>query len=320
MLFLGFSNHEKRAPRSNPPVPLSSWSLRQTVCSTFSRSGWSVVRSASLAKAGTSKKWPPPRLHKVPTRSNKASPKTFKTALECWSNWGITGKELMHLTHVSNWRRDCTYARLFESTDTSHQWTHTGTRHTRTKYRPTVFWLVYVMHLSFLLHKELLLLRVWNVPPLKSRPQNWLSLLRFFMIFVTASRQILWWYHKKNGPHLVLFLTPLCRISFERFIIIQLDQEFPTFMKPEVNKNPPLGPNLNHLNTLHSLSPYFLHCYPSSYSQVSISVPFEFWDKSICVYHVTHACCMPRSSHPPCFNHFHAKNYFKLFVCSKTNL
>jgi hypothetical protein len=39
-----------------PPVPLSSWSLRQTVCSTFSRSGWSVVRSTSLAKGGTSKR------------------------------------------------------------------------------------------------------------------------------------------------------------------------------------------------------------------------------------------------------------------------
>jgi hypothetical protein len=32
---------------------ISKWS---TVCSTFSRSGWSVVRSASLAKGGTSKK------------------------------------------------------------------------------------------------------------------------------------------------------------------------------------------------------------------------------------------------------------------------
>jgi hypothetical protein len=38
------------------PVPLSSWSLRQTVCSTFLRSGWSVVRSASLAKGTTSER------------------------------------------------------------------------------------------------------------------------------------------------------------------------------------------------------------------------------------------------------------------------
>jgi hypothetical protein len=50
MRFLGFFNYEKGAPRSKLPVPLSSWSLRQTICSTFSRSGWSVVRSASLAK------------------------------------------------------------------------------------------------------------------------------------------------------------------------------------------------------------------------------------------------------------------------------
>jgi hypothetical protein len=37
----------------------------------FSRSGWSIVRSASLAKGGTSEKRPSPHLHKVPTRSNK---------------------------------------------------------------------------------------------------------------------------------------------------------------------------------------------------------------------------------------------------------
>jgi hypothetical protein len=43
MLFLCFSNHEKGAPRQE----ISKWS---TVCSTFSRSGWSVVRSGSLAK------------------------------------------------------------------------------------------------------------------------------------------------------------------------------------------------------------------------------------------------------------------------------
>jgi hypothetical protein len=59
---------------------LSSWSLRQTICSTFSRSGWSVVRSASLAKGGTSKKRPSPHLHKVPTRSYKMSQRTFQTA------------------------------------------------------------------------------------------------------------------------------------------------------------------------------------------------------------------------------------------------
>jgi hypothetical protein len=67
MRFLDFPNHEKGAPRSKSPVPLS-WSLQQTVCSTFSRSGCSVVNSASLAKGGTSKKRPSPHLHKVPTR------------------------------------------------------------------------------------------------------------------------------------------------------------------------------------------------------------------------------------------------------------
>jgi hypothetical protein len=55
-------------------LEISKWS---TVCSTFSRSGWSVVRSASLAKGGASKKRPSPHLHKVPTRSNKVSPRTL---------------------------------------------------------------------------------------------------------------------------------------------------------------------------------------------------------------------------------------------------
>jgi hypothetical protein len=49
MQFLGFSNHEKGAPRQEI-------SKLSTVYSTFSRSGWSVVRSASLAKGGTSKR------------------------------------------------------------------------------------------------------------------------------------------------------------------------------------------------------------------------------------------------------------------------
>jgi hypothetical protein len=74
MRFLGFSNHEKGAPRQE----ISKWS---TIWSQFSRSGWNVVRSASLAKGGTSKKRPSPHLHKVPARSNKVSPRTFQTAL-----------------------------------------------------------------------------------------------------------------------------------------------------------------------------------------------------------------------------------------------
>jgi hypothetical protein len=74
MRFLGFFNHEKRAPRQET-------SKRSTVCSTFSRSGWSVVRSVSLAKGGTSEKRPLPHLHKVPTRSYKVNPRTLQTAL-----------------------------------------------------------------------------------------------------------------------------------------------------------------------------------------------------------------------------------------------
>jgi hypothetical protein len=74
MQFLGFSNYEKGAPRQE----ISKWS---TVCSTFSRSRWRILRNASLAKGGTSKKRPSPHLHKVSTRSNKVSPWNLQTAL-----------------------------------------------------------------------------------------------------------------------------------------------------------------------------------------------------------------------------------------------
>jgi hypothetical protein len=74
MRFLGFSNPENGAPRQE----ISKW---LKVYSTFPRSGWSVERSAPLAKRGTSKKRPSPHLHKDPTRSNKVSPRTLQTAL-----------------------------------------------------------------------------------------------------------------------------------------------------------------------------------------------------------------------------------------------
>jgi hypothetical protein len=44
----------------------SSWNHLITLV-TFSRSGWSVERSASLSKGGTSKKRLSPYLHEVPT-------------------------------------------------------------------------------------------------------------------------------------------------------------------------------------------------------------------------------------------------------------
>jgi hypothetical protein len=40
----------------------------KTIVTLFSRSGWSVVSSASLAKGGTSKNRPSPHLHEVSTR------------------------------------------------------------------------------------------------------------------------------------------------------------------------------------------------------------------------------------------------------------
>jgi hypothetical protein len=74
MWFLGFSNHEKGAPRQD----ILKWTM---VCSMFSRSGWSVVRNALLSKGGTSKKRPSTHLHKIPTWSNKVSPWTLQMAL-----------------------------------------------------------------------------------------------------------------------------------------------------------------------------------------------------------------------------------------------
>jgi hypothetical protein len=73
MWFLGFSNHEKGAPRQE----ITKWS---TVCSTFLRCGWSIVRSASLAKGGTLKR-DHHHTSKVPTWSNKLSPWTLQTVL-----------------------------------------------------------------------------------------------------------------------------------------------------------------------------------------------------------------------------------------------
>jgi hypothetical protein len=65
--------------------------------------GGAFLRSASLAKGGTSKKRLSPHLHQFPTRSNKVSPRTFQTAFyittvswrhRAWS-WPLT----------SMWRR-----------------------------------------------------------------------------------------------------------------------------------------------------------------------------------------------------------------------
>jgi hypothetical protein len=116
MRFLGFSNHNKR---SKPPAPLSSWSLRQTVCSTFSRSGWSVVRSAPLATGGTSKSRPSPHLHKVPTRSNKVRPRTLQTALVHTHTHTYTYTHTHTHTHLPS--RACFTRKPMESTCDSRQ-------------------------------------------------------------------------------------------------------------------------------------------------------------------------------------------------------
>jgi hypothetical protein len=58
----------------------SSWTHLITLFM-FSRSGWSVLRIVLLAKGGTLKKRPSLHLHRVLTQSNKASPRTFQTAV-----------------------------------------------------------------------------------------------------------------------------------------------------------------------------------------------------------------------------------------------
>jgi hypothetical protein len=68
-----FEKVDRWNPIRTPAIPSRSL--------TFPRSEWNVVRSASLAKGGTSKKRPSPHLHKVPIQSNKVSPLTFQTAL-----------------------------------------------------------------------------------------------------------------------------------------------------------------------------------------------------------------------------------------------
>jgi hypothetical protein len=61
-------------------------------------SGWSVVRSASLAKGGTSKNRPSSHLHKVPTRSKKVSPRTSQTSLVYHADPSVSTLKLVHMS------------------------------------------------------------------------------------------------------------------------------------------------------------------------------------------------------------------------------
>jgi hypothetical protein len=55
--------------------------MQRRTIATNAVGGYSVIRSASFAKEGTSKKRPSPHLHKVPTRNNRVNPRTLQTAL-----------------------------------------------------------------------------------------------------------------------------------------------------------------------------------------------------------------------------------------------
>jgi hypothetical protein len=67
------------------------------VCSTISRSGWSIVRRALLAKGGTLKKRPSLHLHKVPTQSNKVSSQTLQMAPICVFHTGVQSSAFVSL-------------------------------------------------------------------------------------------------------------------------------------------------------------------------------------------------------------------------------
>jgi hypothetical protein len=74
MRFLGLSNNEKGSSEARNFEVING--LQHVFEEWVER-----CKSASLAKGGTSKKRPSPHLHKVPTRSNKVSPRTLQTAL-----------------------------------------------------------------------------------------------------------------------------------------------------------------------------------------------------------------------------------------------
>jgi hypothetical protein len=89
--FLSFSNHEKGTLRKD----ILRWS---TVCNTFSRSGWSIVRSASLAKGDTLEKILSLHLHRVLTQSNKVSLQSLQMALVF--KYSVVSHTILH-GHVS---------------------------------------------------------------------------------------------------------------------------------------------------------------------------------------------------------------------------
>jgi hypothetical protein len=77
-VLMGF--HRSRWAHPLPIFNRTTLTLRQGCSAILKRVG-NAVRSTSLAKGGTSKKRPSPHLHKVPTRSNKVSPRTLRTVL-----------------------------------------------------------------------------------------------------------------------------------------------------------------------------------------------------------------------------------------------
>jgi hypothetical protein len=77
MRFLGFSNHEKGALRQETACYII---LLKSAANGLQHVFEKWVERCKKCRGGTSKKRPSPHLHKVPTRSNKVSPRTFQTA------------------------------------------------------------------------------------------------------------------------------------------------------------------------------------------------------------------------------------------------
>jgi hypothetical protein len=84
----------------------SSWT-HHIIPFTFSQSGCSIVRSASLAKGGTSKKRPSLQLHKVPNHTTTMLPPPLQLGVTVTASLCIIAAHCRQSTNFSNGSRIC---------------------------------------------------------------------------------------------------------------------------------------------------------------------------------------------------------------------